>query len=409
MVPIVYTSYTPGMSERPIVDFDHHSPDIAADPYPSYAKLRESCPVSWSEHYGGFWVLSDYASVVAASEDDETFCSAPTIALPEQPYGIRNVPIDTDNPETEKFRKILLPAYSPGAAKRIEPDVIALCDELIDEFAAAGRCDLVEEFAMPVPARIILRLIGIDDAEWRWYVDRVHTIVHGMTGDIENTMTAGFEMASRVIDLIGERRAAGDYSGQLGQLLQAEIDGEPLADMDIVSYVLLLFFGGLDTTTGALANAAVVIDRDPALRRMLIENPEKIPAATEEFLRFEAPVQSLGRWISRDIELGGQQLKAGERALLIWASANRDDAAFTEPDLIDVDRKPNRHLAFGVGLHRCLGSNMGRVMFRIMLERLLTRLPDFRVAADPDQFRYHDAGIVYGLMKLPVEFTPSPR
>ena len=205
--------------------------------------------------------------------------------------------------------------------------------------------------------------------------------------------------------LFRSRRESRDFSGQLGALLTAEVNGEPLSDMDVISYVFLLFFGGLDTTTAALANALVVLDRDRDLRATLIEHPEKMATAVEEFLRFEAPVQALGRTLSRDIEMGGQRMRAGERALLVWASANRDPAAFPDPDTIDLDRTPNRHLAFGVGLHRCLGSNLGRAMFHILLERLLARLPDYRVTEDPTPHRYSDAGIVFALHHLPAEFT----
>jgi cytochrome P450 len=397
---------------RVTVDFDHHSPDIASDPYPSYAQLRGRCPVAWSTRHGGFWVLSDYASVYAASQDDETFRSAPTVALPEQPYGIRNIPIDTDNPETEQLRRILLAGYSPGAVRKLEPGISAMADELIDGFAGAGSCDLVRDYAMPLPARIVLRVIGLDDGsaegDWFWYVERIHTIIHGMTGDTEGTVAAGMELAGRIVEHMNRRRESGDYSGQLGALLTAEVDGAPLSDMDVMSYVFLLLFGGLDTTTAALANALVVLDRDRSLRTTLIEHPEKTATAVEEFLRFESPVQSLGRTISRDVEFGGQRMRAGERALLMWASANRDPAAFTDPDTVDLDRSPNRHLAFGVGLHRCLGSNLGRAMFHIMLERLLARVPDYRVTEDPTPHRYADSAIVYALHHLPVAFTPAP-
>jgi cytochrome P450 len=187
------------------------------------------------------------------------------------------------------------------------------------------------------------------------------------------------------------------------------VDGAPLSDIDVMSYVFLLLFGGLDTTTAALANAVVLLDRDPDTSRELIEHPERLGRAVEEFLRFEAPVQALGRTLSRDVELGGHRLRAGERALLIWASANRDPAVFPDPERFDAERTPNRHLAFGVGLHRCLGSNLGRAMFHVMLDRLLARIPDYRLTEDPTPHRYSDAAIVFALHHLPVAFTPEPE
>jgi cytochrome P450 len=260
---------------------------------------------------------------------------------------------------------------------------------------------------MPLPARTMLRVIGMDEQNWLWYVERIHTIIHGMTGNVDATITAGFEIAGRIAEHMAGRRESGDFSGQLGALLTAEVNGEPMSDMDVISYVFLLLFGGLDTTTAALANALVALDRDRASRTTLIQHPEKMATAVEEFLRFESPVQALGRTLSRDIEMGGQRMRAGERALLVWASANRDPAAFPDPDRVDFDRTPNRHLAFGVGLHRCLGSNLGRAMFHIMLERLLARMPDYQVTEDPTPHRYSDAGIVYALHHLPAAFDPA--
>ena len=395
------------IDRRVTVDFDHHSADIAPDPYPTYSALRERCPVAWSTENGGFWVLTNYVDVHSASRDDATFCSAPSVSLPEPPYGIRNVPLDTDNPETELFRKILLREYSPAAVKRMEPEIAALADELIDGFIESGECDLVTDYSLPLPARIIFRLIGFEEHQWTWYVERIHTIIHGMA--TEAAMVAGLEVAGRISEEMARRRSINDFSGQLGMLMEAKVGGEPMSDADVLSYVILLIFGGLDTTSAALGNALILLDQDHELRRTLIDNPEKIAGAVEEFLRFQSPVQALGRTVARDVEVGGQQLRAGERALLVWASANRDEKAFDSADEFDIDRTPNRHLAFGVGLHRCLGSNLGRTMFRIMLDRFLARVPDYRLTEDPSRYRYTDAAIVFAVHHLPAAFTPKAR
>jgi hypothetical protein len=390
-----------------VVDFDHHSGDIAADPYPVYAQVRERCPVAWSEHYGGFWAITDYACVHAASQDGDTFNSAPGVGLPLMPYGIPNVPIDTDDPQTRQYRDILLGRYSPRNTERQRPRIEQIADELIDGFAPAGECDIVTDFAMPLPARMILRQLGFPEENWAWFVSRVHAYAHASVNDPDASMRAGLELASAVADAVAERRRDGTRDDQISDLMLGSVDGQQLTDEQVISYALLLIFGGLDTTTGALSNALIVLDRESELRNRLIEHPEDIPRAIEEFLRFDAPVQGLGRTLSRDTELAGQQLRKGERALLVWAAANRDPAMFGRPDEIDIDRPGNRHMSFGVGPHRCLGSTLGRLMFRVMLEKVLARLPDFRVVGDPAQTRYADAAYIYASHRLPITFTPQ--
>jgi cytochrome P450 len=399
----------PVTDQRVVAAFDHHSSDIAADPYPAYQQLREQCPVAWSEHHGGFWVLSSYADVFAATEDDDTFRSAPSIALPPPQYGIRNLPIDTDAPETQQLRKVLLGAYSPAAAKRMEPEVRELATSLLDAVAGSGRIDFVQDYSTPLPARVILGILGFPAADWEFFTHRVHTITHGITRDPEGTTQAALELAGAIWTQMEDRRTRGYGDDQLSMIMQARVDGELLSDQDVVSFAMLILFGGLDTTTGSLANTLVLLERDPSLRDRLVRHPEDIPKAIEEFLRYWSPVQGLGRTVSQDTVVGSQCLRAGERALLLWASANRDPAEFPEPDRVDIDRSPNRHLAFGVGLHRCLGSNLGRLMFRVMLEEVLARIPDYRLDPDPEQYRYEDAANVYALTHLPATFTPRAR
>jgi len=388
------------------VDFDHHAVELAQDPYPSYDKLRQECPVAWSESYGGFWVLSDYPTVHAASRDDDTFRSTPGVGIPLQPYGIQNIPIDTDSPRTQQYRNLLLGAYSPAAIKRMTPRVTEIAQELLDSFVDRGAADLVRDYAMPLPARVILSLLGFDEADWLWWVERTHTAVHEITHNPDAAIKAGLEMAEGVTEALRERRDGGYRDDQISMIMQGRVDGRPLTELELTSYVLLMIFGGSDTTTGAVANALMVLDRDHALRKRLIERPGDMPKAVEEFLRYEAPVQALARTLSRDVEVGGQRLRTGDRALLIWAAANRDPAIFERPDEIDIDRFPNRHLSFGIGLHRCLGSTLGRMMVRVMLERLLAVVPDYHLGEDPRHYRFDDASVIYSVRGLPATFTP---
>jgi cytochrome P450 len=391
------------------VDFDHHSPNQAQDPYPAYEALRSKCPVAWTEHHGGYWVLSDYASVYAAARDDDTFRSGPSSSIPVLPTPRPLIPMETDSPDTQKWRKILHQEFSPSAAAALEPFIYEVGHRLIDEFIERGECDYIRDFATPLPGQVILKFLGFDPDRWPEYVGWVHDIVHGMETDPESAFKAAISLFGEIVGGIDVRREEGLRDDVLSKLIDSTFDDRPLTDDEIVDYTTLLIFGGLDTTTASLGNAMVRMHQCPHLREQLIANPELIPNAVEEFLRFDSPLQSVGRNIARDVEVHGQCLKSGDRALLVWASANRDPNQFDHPDVIDFERAENRHLSFIVGLHRCLGSHLGRAMFRIMLELLISRTPDFELTDDPDQHRFADAGNVYALTSLPVRFTPGSR
>jgi cytochrome P450 len=391
------------------IDFDHHSSGHATDPYPTYAKYRSQCPVAWSEHHGGYWVLFDYASVYAAARDDDTFRSGPSSSIPVMPTPRPLIPMETDAPETQKWRRMLYEHFTPAAAAALEPYIYEVGHGLMDEIVERGECDIIKDFATPLPAKIILRLLGFDPDRWAEYARWVHEIVHGMETDPNTAFAAVISLLQEIQAAIDHRREHGLTEDVISQLMVSEFDGEQITDVYIADYVMLLIFGGLDTTTASLGNAMVRMHQQPHLRQKLLDRPELIPNAVEEFLRYDSPLQTVGRNISKDIEMGGHCLKAGDRALLVWASANRDEAQFPHADEIDFERTENRHLSFIVGLHRCLGSNLGRSMFRIMLELVLERMPDFELTECPDRFRFDDAGNVYALAALPVRFTPGSR
>ena len=211
------------------------------------------------------------------------------------------------------------------------------------------------------------------------------------------------------LEIIEERRSNGLRDDVIDALLVGQLDGEYLTDDQIIAYLFTLVGGGIFTTTAALGNAMLRMQRNPELRDQLVAHPELVPNAVEEFLRMDAPVQMVSRTLSRDVDLRGCPMKAGERALLVWAAANHDPSVFEDPDDLNFERATNRHTAFGMGLHRCIGSNLGRSMFRIMLETVLARTPDFELMEDPERHRYDDPGMIYGLHHLMTRFTPGTR
>lgn len=395
---------------RPTVAFDHHTREFAADPWSVYADLRASCPVSWSESYGGFWVLADYDDVRHVALDDDTFSSEQSITVPAKPPTARlSIPIEMDPPRFLEYRRILNPRFSPAAIATVEPTIRALVDQLIDGFVERGSCDLVLDLTSPLPAMTTLHLLGLPVEDWEDYAVPLHdkTFMRNHTPE----QVARYEgVHERVREAIADRRRT-RHDGEtdlIAYLVDQEVGGAPIADDEVLDMVMLLLHGGFDTTGSAIANAMLFLDGHPEHRARLIEDPSLIPQAVEEFLRYEAPQQGLARVATRDVELGGQTVCAGERLFLLWASANRDPQAFPDPDEVVLDRFPNRHMTFGVGAHRCLGSNVARRQIQFALEALLARVPDFQV--DRDGIVQADTvGVVFGHYSIPMSFTPGPR
>jgi cytochrome P450 len=409
-----------GHGARPEVALNIHGAFFSRNNYAVYEDLRPRCPVVYSTEHGGFWLTLDYASTFDATRDDDLFTSTPGTNIPNDPEtekdaGVAQIspPIHTDPPLTGAMRKLTLPLLSPKRATDIEPQIRRIVTEQIDSFIEAGAADIVNQLSTPLPARIILRLLGFDEDRWPEWVSYVHGIIHDNHDDPEGlSRTAAMDKIAVAIlaemEQYFSKGSVEGYTDMTAAILGGQVLGRELTVEEKFGYLLLLLFGGMDTTSGLTGNTLVLLSRRPELRQQLIDHPEIMPTAVEEFLRLGTPTQGLARTISRDAEFHGQQLKEGDRALLLWAAANRDPAAFDDPLEPDLERTPNRHLAFGVGQHRCLGSNLARSMFRIMLEEILTRLPDFTMV-DPEPKVFTDAFAVYAPRELKVRFTPGPR
>lgn len=390
-------------------DFDHHSPQFRDDPYGAFDQMRSVCPIVHSEQHGGFWSFLDYQSVFDAARDDDRFNSYPAVGVPasESPFPI--LPIESDPPLTQKLRQVTLKKFSPASAERLRPWTARTAAAMVDEFIERGQCDIVAELTTPLPARLTLHMLGFDESKYLQWVRWVHAFVHDRTHDAEKAATATMEMMGEIHTHMQQRRESGELGDDLfGAILSGQVDGVPLDDIQITTYTVLMMLGGMDTTSGLTGNALWHMTQQPQLRQMLLDRPELLEAATDEFLRHSTPTFGLARTVSRDTDFHGQHLRAGDRTILMWASANRDPAVFDDPDRIDFNR-PNsrRHMAFGVGIHRCLGSHLAKMMFQVMMSEILNRLPDFELSGTP--MRFEDAGEVYAMRSLPIKFTPGPR
>src|ERR1700758_824890 len=397
-----------GPQQRAEVDLDHHSAEFREDPFGKFDEIRSRCPVAYSDPYEGFWTLVDYASVFEAARNDDLFNSYPSVGVPASGLPSPILPIESDPPTTQELREVTLRQFSPGSAEKARPATLEMANEAIDDFIEHGKCDLVGELTTPLPARLILRLLKFDESRRMEWVDWVHTLVHNRAHDPEKSAAAGMELFAEINKHMEQRGAEGLGDDLFSDILRGTLNGEPLDDTQIAMYTFLMMLGGMDTTSGFTGNVLLRLCKDAELRAKFKEDPSLVKKSTDELLRLYTPTLGLARTVSRDAEFHGQQLRRGDRAILIWAAANRDPAMFENPDELDLDR-PNakKHMAFGVGMHRCLGSHYAKLMFEVMVTQVLERLPDFALAGEPKLFE--DAGEVYAVRELPVRFTPGPR
>ncbi|MDT5391936.1 MAG: hypothetical protein QOE04_5577 [Mycobacterium sp.] len=394
---------------RAEVDLDHHSAEFRDNPHGTFREMRESgCPVAHSDHYDGFWALVDYASVFEAARDDDLFNSYPSVGVPANEMGLPILPIESDPPETQELREVTLKRFSPGSAERFRDGAIEMTNEAIDAFIERGECDLVGELTTPLPARLILRLLKFDESRHHEWVHWVHSTVHDRAHEPEKAGAAGMEMFGEIVKHMQERRAEGLGDDLFSDILRGTLNGKPLDDGQITMYTVLMMLGGMDTTSGFTGNVLRHLCEDAKLRKRLIDDPGLLKKSTDELLRLYSPTIGLARTVSRDTEFHGQPLCAGDRAILMWGAANRDPAVFENPDKLDLDRaNAKKQMAFGVGIHRCLGSHYAKMMFDVMITQILQRLPDFELAGEAKLFE--DAGEVYAVRELPVKFTPGKR
>ena len=392
------------------IDLDHHSEEFARDPFPVLSELQSGCPVAKSSQWGGFWMLTGYEEAFEALHTPEVFSSRPNEhgrGVPGVPGSGSLVPIDYDSPELGVYRSFLLAALSPGSVREIEPMIREMTTDFIDRFIERGTADVTQELFTPLPAQLILRILGLDPSRWEEWVSWVHGFVHDPAVDPEGAATKVMTMFATIYQEIASARAH-RKPGLLGELVVAERDGRALTDDELANLVFLLILGGMDTTAGLSGNALLLIDAQPELREQILADPSVLDQGTEEFLRYATPVLGLPRTVSEDTEFHGRQLKKGEQVLVMFAAANRDPHHFIDPETIDLSRKATRHMAFGLGVHRCLGSNLARVMFKIMISEMLTRAPDLAVRSS-EVVRYGDASAVYAVRHLPITFTPGRR
>ena len=393
-------------------------PEERSNPYAFYATMRRDYPVAHDEE-NDFWAVYRYDDVKRVLSDYTTF-SSEFARVARQKYHeserarFRTSLISSDPPRHRQLRDLISRAFTPRAVASLEPRIVEITHDLLDQVIESGRMDLVGDLSYPLPVIVIAELLGIptqDRAQFkRWSDALVGTSDESFRGDLKEVPEARLklqeEMDAYFRPLIEERRLRprGDL---ISELVLAEIDGQHLSEEDTLAFCTLLLIAGNITTTNLIANAMHCLLEHPDQLARLRAQPNLLPSAIEEVLRFESPVQFLFRVTARDVELGGQTIPANERIFVWVASANRDEAVFPDAERFDIARHPNPHLAFGHSIHFCVGAPLARLEARVAFSILLERLRNIeRADGDVESTK----GFLHGITHLPLRFSPGrPR
>lgn len=398
--------------------FDHHSPEHAADPAAAYREIREGSGVQRSNLYGGFTVLARYADITAVAQDNERFSSALEapggegfgggITVPHNPAARRMSIAEMDNPEWRTLRRKINPKFKPEPMAAFEARVEQITTECIDRVITAGECDLVFDICNPVPAIVTLEYLGLPTDEWERYAVPIHTSTYTPRTPghpaFEGLMDDFAWIFDKIREEIAKRRRNPGGDDLIADFMASDEDGTQFDDELVFEFIYAMLAAGVDTTTSLLSATFWFLDRHPDQRQKLVDDPSLMTSAREEFLRYFTPAQATARTALEGVTVSGQDFQRGDRVLLPWVSANRDSAQFDRPDDFVIDRKPNRHLAFGHGIHRCVGAPLARLEFDVIVREVLRRMPDYRIDREAAT-TYPDTGLMYGYERMPARFT----
>jgi cytochrome P450 family 142 subfamily A polypeptide 1 len=380
----------------------------AGQPYADWAWMREHAPAYWDSK-NEVWALTRYHDVLAVEKDPATFSSyrAP------RPHGF-HLPmiISMDGQEHTHRRKLVSRGFTPRRVRDHEQTIRRICTEIIDRVAPKGECDFVWDIAAPLPLLLIADMLGFPQESYddllRWSDDLIRATTVGDQAAADAGAQAMLEFRAFQLGVIADRRARPPQDDLVSILCYAEIDGERLDDESIIQESLLILIGGDETTRHVMTDGMLALLEHPDQMAILRDDPAKTTVGVEELLRWVSPIKNMSRTATRDVELHGQTVREGDQLILMYPSANRDEAVFEDPDRFDVQRDPNPHLAFGFGPHFCMGASLARLELEVMFGELLRRLPDLHLAGDPEPRR--SSNFISGPEAMPVAFTPSaPR
>jgi cytochrome P450 family 142 subfamily A polypeptide 1 len=372
------------------------------NPHEAFTWMRANAPVYWD---GRTWGVTRYEDLRAVSKDPATFSNAQGIRADADPMQMM---IDMDDPEHFRRRKLVNKGYTPRRVREREAEVRQACTDIIDAVCERGECDFVTDIAAWLPLIMIGNDLGVLPEDRAKLLEWSDAMLSALTGDPDalEPATMAFigytDYATRVI----ADRTESPKDDLMSVLVHAEVDGDRLDHQAIIDESLLILIGGDETTRHVISGGAYQLLANPDQWERLRTDRERMPSAIEEMLRWVSPIKNMNRTATTDVVLDGQQIRAGDNVLLLYPSANRDEAVFEDPFRFDIDRAPNDHVAFGFGTHFCLGNSLARLELKVMFEELLDRLPDLELVGGEEP-GYRAANFVSGYEHMPVRFTPT--
>ena len=390
-------------------DWDHADPAYNQNAHQIWDQLRGTCPVAHTDRYGGAWLPVTHADVSAVARDTDHFSSEGAVLANRPPreewVSLAPIgaapPITSDPPFHADARRLLLPAFSPQVVAEWEPEIRRLCNELIDNMGDIDTVDAAVQYAQNIPVYVIARMLGLPLEDSDYFRETVHMVLEEIGAEFGERQGA-FEKLDAYLTMHVQDHIDNPKDDLIGFLLNAKIYDQPLSPEHVVGTIILLMVAGIDTTWSSIGSSIWHLAQHPSDLHRMVNEPELLPTAIEELLRMYAPV-TMARIVSQDAEIGGCPVKAGDSVLLPFPAANRDPEVFPDADKVIIDREENRHVAFGLGIHRCLGSNLARLELRIAVEVFIQRFPKFELA-DPSTVTW-SLGQVRGPRKLPVRIT----
>jgi cytochrome P450 family 142 subfamily A polypeptide 1 len=377
-------------------------------PHDTYTWMRENAP-AYYDAKNDVWAISRHEDVVRIERDPATFSS---VRAP-RPHG-QALPmmISMDDPLHFRRRALVARGFTPRRIRAHEENLVAMCDAIIDKVCERGECDFVWDIAAPLPLLVIGEMLGFAPEDYadllRWSDDMIRGTTLTADPEIaEAALYAGIAFREFQLKIIADRRAREPQDDLVSILCHSEIEGEKLDDDSIVNETLLILIGGDETTRHVISRGMLALLERPDQLEILVRDPSKIEVAVEELLRFVSPILNMARTVTREVEVAGQTLHEGDQVILLYPSANRDEAVFSDGQRLDVERQPNPHIAFGFGPHFCLGASLARLELKVMFTRLLDRLPDIQLVPGAD-LHFRNSNFITGPEAMPVTFTPRP-
>ncbi len=402
------------LSEIDLCDLDSFANGV---PHEAFKVLRAEAPVHWHREPAdgpGFWTITKYQDLITVSKDSRTFSSylggTNIFDVTESELAeIRAIMLNMDPPAHSKYRKLVSPVFVPRLISALEPHVRELTGQIIDKVVARGGCDFVADISAELPLQVIAEFLGVPEEDRKKIFDWSNRLIGFDDPEFQTSLTDGKLAAMEIYmyaNQLAEQRLQRPQDDIVTRLLEGSVDGERLTEQEFDSFFLLLAIAGNETTRNLISGGVLALVEHRDQWDTLRANPALMPTAVDEMLRWVSPVMHFRRTATRDVELRGKQIKAGQKVVMFYPSANRDEDVFPNPETFNVRRSPNEHVAFGIGEHYCLGSNLARLEIRVIFEELVRRLPDLELAGPVRRLR---SNFINGIKSMPIRFTPQKQ